>query len=180
MIKSFLLTVLVAAPAWADCPASPDIAADIDGLIATVQDAPNERVARGISAHMWTFWAKAPDARAQDLLDEGMARRGASDLEGALVAFDALVDYCPDFAEGYNQRAFANFIRQDFAAALPDLDRAIALQPRHIPAMAGKGLTLIQMGRIRDGQAEIRRAVALNPWLSERAFLTLEPENTDL
>ncbi|SDZ60554.1 hypothetical protein SAMN05444004_13023 [Jannaschia faecimaris] len=158
----------------------PDIGTDIDGLIAMVQDAPNEGAARVISGRMWEFWAKAPDARAQSLLDDGMARRSSFDLAGAIAAFDLLIEYCPDYAEGYNQRAFANFIREDFAAALPDLDRAIELQPRHIPAMAGKGLTLIQMGRIRDGQVEIRRAVALNPWLSERFYLTLEPESTDL
>lgn len=180
MLKSFALITLLSAPALADCPAPPDIAADIDGLIETVQAAPNEGAARGISNQMWMFWAKAPDDTAQDLLDDGMARRGTFDLDGAITAFDALVDYCPDYAEGYNQRAFANFIREDFAAALPDLDRAIELQPRHIPAMAGKGLTLIRMGRIREGQAEIRRAVALNPWLSERVYLTLEPESIDL
>lgn len=180
MLKSFLLTAFFAAPAFADCPVAPDIAADIDGLIVAVQDAPNEGAARVLSNEMWTFWAKAPDDRAQRLLDEGMSRRGVSDLDGATASFDALVEYCPDFAEGYNQRAFASFLREDYAAALPDLDRAIALQPRHIPAMAGKGLTLIRLGRIREGQVEIRRAVALNPWLSERVYLRLEPENTDL
>ncbi|CTQ48591.1 tetratricopeptide repeat protein [Jannaschia donghaensis] len=180
MLRTFFALVLSAAPAFATCPPAPDIAGAIDGLIDAVQDAPDEGAARVLSGEMWTFWAKAPDARAQDLLDDGMARRASFDLAGAVTAFDALIEYCPEYAEGYNQRAFANFIREDFAAALPDLDRALALQPRHIPAMAGKGLTLIRMGRIRDGQAEIRRAVALNPWLSERIYLTLKPESTDL
>ncbi|WP_179379085.1 tetratricopeptide repeat protein [Jannaschia marina] len=180
MLRSLTALVLTATPLLAECPAAPDIAADIDGLIAKVQAAPTEAEGRRVSDEMWTFWAKAPDPRAQELLDEGMSRRAAFDLAGAVTAFDALVAYCPDFAEGYNQRAFANFLRQDFEAALPDLDRAIALQPRHIPAMAGKGLTLIQMGRIRAGQAEIRRAVALNPWLAERRLLDLEPESQDL
>lgn len=172
--------VLLCGPAQAACPASPDISDELGALIAEVQAAGNEGAARGVSARMWELWTRAPDAQAQDLLDEGMERRGASDLDGAKAAFDALVAYCPDFAEGYNQRAFASFIRGDYAAALPDLDRAIALRPRHIPAMAGRGLTLIQLGRIREGQEAIRAALELNPWLSERQFLAMRPEDTEL
>ncbi len=171
---------LLAGPAFAACPANPDIAADIDALIAEVQSAGTEGAARGASSRMWEFWTLAPDGRAQDLLDEGMERRGAFDLDGATAAFDALVTYCPEFPEGYNQRAFANFLRGDYAAALPDLDRAISLRPRHIPAIAGRGLTLIQLGRIREGQQSIRAALVLNPWLSERQFLAMEPEDTEL
>lgn len=171
---------LVAAPASAACPANPDIAADIGALIEDVQGAGNEGAARVFSARMWEFWTMAPDARAQDLLDEGMQRRGSYDLDGAIAAFDSLVDYCPEFAEGYNQRAFASFIRGDYASALPDLDRAIALSPRHVPAISGRGLTLIQLGRIREGQEAIRAALILNPWLSERQYLALEPEDVEL
>ncbi|MFO6464174.1 tetratricopeptide repeat protein [Jannaschia sp. KMU-145] len=165
----------LAAPALADCPAAPDISAPMDALVAEAQAAPNEMAVRPVSAAMWALWTKAPDAEAQALLDEGMDRRASFDLVGALIAFDALVEYCPDYAEGYNQRAFANFLRGEFATALPDLDRAIALSPRHVAAIAGKGLTLISMGRIGEGQDAIREAVALNPWLSERHFLTMEP-----
>lgn len=176
-----LLFALATAPVRAqDCPASPDIDAAIDGLLAQVQAAPDAGSARVLSTRIWAFWAKAPDAEAQALLDEGMAKRSGFDLAGAVEVFDRLVAYCPDYAEGYNQRAFANFIREEFAAALPDLDRAIALNPRHVAAIAGKGLTLIQMGRIREGQEAIRSALALNPWLSEAQYLMLTPETTDL
>lgn len=161
--------------AWA-CPTAPDIAAPMDALLTEIRRAPDERVARQVSNRMWELWAQAPDARAQELLDEGMQRRAAFDLDGAQVAFDALVDYCPDYAEGYNQRAFVNFIRGDYDAALPDLDRAIDLRPRHVAAIAGRGLTKIQLGRIAAGQDDIRAALDFNPWLSERQYLLLDPE----
>ncbi len=170
----------VASPALAACPPNPDIAEDIDRLLDAVQAADDAEAARRIASEMWTFWAKAPDDRAQQLLDDGMARRAAFDLAGAVAAFDGLIAYCPDYAEGYNQRAFANFIREDYAAALPDLERAITLRPRHVAAIAGKGLTLIRMGRIREGQDTIRAALAFNPWLSERQYLLLEPKGIDL
>ncbi|KZY48921.1 hypothetical protein A3731_26980, partial [Roseovarius sp. HI0049] len=138
---------LAALPAWADCPAPPDHADALTGLIEQVQAAPDERSAKLISNQMWELWADAPDTRAQELLDEGMSRREAYDFKGAVLAFDALVDYCPDYAEGYNQRAFVNFIRQDYEAALPDLERALTLSPRHIAAMTGQALTLAALDR---------------------------------
>ncbi|SFJ00917.1 tetratricopeptide repeat protein [Jannaschia pohangensis] len=175
-----IIALTLGTPVLADCPAAPDITAQMDDLLAQMQTIETDREAREISNQMWEVWIEAPDDAAQTLLDEGMDRRAVYDLEGAVTAFDALVEYCPDYAEGYNQRAFANFLREDFATALPDLDRALELSPRHVAAMSGKGLTLIQMGRIREGQDVIREALKLNPWLSERQFLALPPETTDL
>ena len=174
------LAALLASPATADCPPVSDISAEIDALVADVQAAESSDAARVVSGRMWTLWTKAPDARAQGLLDDGMARRAAYDLAGAIEIFDDLVAYCPAYAEGYNQRAFANFLREDYAAALPDLNRAIELQPRHIPALSGKGLTLIGMGRVAEGQEVIRKALGLNPWLNERQYLSLKAEGTEL
>jgi len=81
------------------------------------------------------------------------------------------VDYCPAYAEGYNQRAFVNFLRQNFAPALEDLDRALALSPRHIAALSGKALTLMGLGRDAEAQDVLRSALELNPWLNERHLL---------
>ena len=90
---------------------------------------------------------------------------------GAIDVLDRLVAYCPDYAEGWNQRAFVHFLRQDFEAALTDLDAAIALNPRHVGALSGKALTLIGLGRKAEAELALRAALALNPWLSERHLL---------
>lgn len=173
---------LTASPLWAECPDAPDITDELDRLIADVKIAPNESAAKVISNDMWALWSKAPDATAQRMLDDGLGRRNSNDFDGAQAAFEQLIDYCPDYAEGYNQRAFILFIRQDYAPALNDLERAIALSPKHIAAIAGKALTLVGLKRDSEAQAVLREALALNPWLPERRFLTQpapEPE-TDL
>ena len=152
----------------ASCPPAPDHSAALDGLFAQLKSAPNALAAMKITNRMWGFWADAPDAYAQQLLDEGMTRRTAYDFAGAVDAFHALVSHCPDYAEGYNQRAFVNFIRQDYTAALPDLQRAVALSPRHLGALSGLALTLVALQRTDEAARVLRRAVELNPWLRER------------
>ncbi len=100
-----------------------------------------------------------------------MRQRTEGNFEGSRETLSALIDYCPDYAEGYNQRAFSAYLAQDYPAALIDLDRAIAITPNHVAAIAGRGLTLLGLGRDEEAQAALREAVALNPWLAERALI---------
>jgi len=177
-----LSLTLVASETRAEtCPDAPDHSEAMSALITAVQAAPDENSARQISNQMWDIWADAPDTHAQELLDEGMSRRGSYDFHGAQLAFDALVAYCPDYAEGYNQRAFVNFLRQDYAAALPDLERALDLSPRHIAALTGQALALAALERNGEAALILRDALKLNPWLSERHLLTqLEKQEQEL
>lgn len=152
------------------CPLPPDHSVSIEGLIEQVQQAEDEATALQISNQMWTFWADAPNEQAQAVLDRGMSRRSGYDFAGALEDFDTLTDYCPTYAEGYNQRAFVHFLRQDFAAALTDLDRALELSPRHVAAMSGRALSLFGLSRTDEARAALEAALALNPWLPERGL----------
>lgn len=168
-----VLFICLAGLATADetCPAVPDHTEALDALIRAAQDAPDQASAQEISNKMWALWADAPDDRAQELLDSGMSRREMFDFDGAMAAFDALVAYCPDYAEGYNQRAFVNFLRQDYEAALPDLTRTLEITPMHLAALTGQALTLAALGRNGEAALALRRALGMNPWLGERSLL---------
>ncbi|KMK68913.1 tetratricopeptide repeat protein [Puniceibacterium sp. IMCC21224] len=171
-----VVLTLSAMPLLAEgCPPSPDHDAESADLLSQARAAKNEMLGRQISNQMWQLWADAPDEPAQDMLEDGMSARSSYDFLRATQAFDRLVEYCPDYAEGYNQRAFVNFLREDFAAALGDLDAALDRNPQHVAALTGKALTLMGMGRDDEGQKVLRDAVALNPWLSERHLLRSPP-----
>lgn len=172
MKHACLALLFAAAPAWSDCPAAPDISDDLSKLIAEIRDASSDTAAREISGQMWDLWLQAPDEAAQTVLDEGMRRRASYDFLGAIEAYDRLVAYCPDYAEGYNQRAFILFLQEKFDAALVDLDRALELSPRHVGAQSGRALTLMNLGRLAEARTQLRAALENNPWLSERFLLS--------
>ena len=183
LILSFGL--LSASPAWAEeCPAAPDHTAAFEGLLTEMAQVDGEMAARDISNRMWELWTDAPDERAQGLLDRGMSARSSYDFLGAYTAFDMLIEYCPDYAEGYNQRAFVSYLRQDYARAVVDLDLALERSPRHVGALSGKALSLLALGRRDEARDALQAALALNPWLSERHLAgpggPLEPEGKDL
>ena len=176
LVAILLLAGGAALAQGAGCPPPPDREVERRALMAQLRAAPGPAEAQRASRALWAIWTDAPDARAQATLDRGMGLLARGDLGRAAEAFDALVAYCPDYAEGYNQRAFAAFLRRDFAAALADLDRALALSPEHLGALSGRALTLMGLGRMEEGQAQLREALRLNPWMAERALLDRPPE----
>jgi tetratricopeptide (TPR) repeat protein len=168
--------VVSGTPAAAACPAATLDTDEETRHIEALQAAPDANAAREHNAALWELWTDAPDTHAQELLDSGMSRLRMGDLSNALKAFDALVAYCPDYAEGYNQRAFARYLQHDFESALEDLDAALERSPRHVGALSGKALTLIGLGEHRAALDALEAALALNPHLSERSLLPMLKE----
>lgn len=138
-----------------------------DELSASTSEPQGQALARDI----WRRWHTAPDARAQDLLDRGVRRIRVSDYPEAQRILSDLIVYCPGYAEGWNQRAYARFLAGDLDGSLEDLDRTLKLEPKHFAAMAGRGLTLLRQGRELLAHKALREAVAIFPWLSERRLL---------
>lgn len=161
------------------CPAPRDISSEMDLLFEAVQNARSEGEARVFVNQMWHLWRDAPDATAQELLQDGALRIRISDYAGAEAILSHLIEYCPSYAEGYNQRAFSLFLAGDYDRALADLDKALSLRPRHVAALAGKVLTLQALGREDEAQDSLRTALKLNPWLPERHMLRV-PLGTEL
>lgn len=185
-MRALILALLLAGPALADtaaeppvCPPAPDTAAERAAILAELKTAKNDLAAQQLMNSLWMIWTRAPDARAQGFLDRGMRRREESDYEGARAEFDALVAYCPHYLEGYNQRAFIEFLQDDFEASLADLGIVLDGMPDHIAALTGRALDLMALGRMDEGQAALREALKMNAFLSERHLL-LPARGTDL
>jgi tetratricopeptide (TPR) repeat protein len=176
---------LMAGPALADdCPDPADHGAELNDLIAAARSAPSEADGRIVSGKMWKVWLRAPNAQAQAVLDRGMKRRDSYDFAGAYEDFNILVQYCPTYAEGFNQRAYVQYLQGDFSGALNDLDAALVLNPNHVAAQSGRALTLMQLMRFDEARVQMLEALENNPWLSERALIAkgapLGPKGEDI
>lgn len=176
------MSALAAIPVtgWAEtCPPNKDIAAAESELFVQIRQAQRGDVVPPLSDALWELWTDAPDDKAQALLDDGMRALRFGDYSLAELRLDELIAYCPNYAEGYNQRAFAEYLQFNYSAALPLLDQAESLSPRHLGVLTGKALTHVALGDVEAAQEPLKKAVRLNPWLSERALL-LEPLGQEL
>ena len=63
------------------------------------------------------------------------------------------------------------FFSGDLEGSFRDTDKVLALEPRHFGALAGRALILLQMGDRPRAMENLRRAVAIDPYLRERDLL---------
>jgi tetratricopeptide (TPR) repeat protein len=99
-------------------------------------------------------------ARAERFAKEG-------DLDLAQKIIDAAVDMAPDQAEAWDLRAKINFLKKDYDAAIADLKRALDRDPKHYDAMNDLGVVYEAMGSKKEALEAYRKALAVNPYLSE-------------
>jgi len=177
MKRLVLVLALLCGPTFAADPTPQQ--EERDALFAALQSAEDPKVAAAAQKAIWQSWMEAPDADAQALLDLGMQRMAGFDNAGAIEVFDELVLYAPDFAEGWNQRAFAYFRKSEFEKSLADIESALRREPRHFGALSGKFRILMTQGRTRLAQNVLREAVEVNPWMAERRLLAPSTAPTD-
>jgi tetratricopeptide (TPR) repeat protein len=144
-------------------------------LFAALAAAKNDPEAREIEGRIWTFWRSFADAESRQLLEEAREAQLRFDYDEAIIYLKGLVQHAPQFAEGWNQLAYVYFLAGRYDASLQTIDRVLELEPMHYAALAGKGIILIQQGKVDEAQAPLKRALAIDPWLKERNLIGKDP-----
>ncbi len=165
------LAVAAALALGAPAPVPAQTAADagrIDTLLAELAE-PDRADWERVEREIMRIWSRSGSDSMDLLLARGNAALDAGDYEEALGHLDALVDHAPDFAEAWNLRASTYFLLGEYSLSMADVERTIALNPRHFGALAGLGYMLDQMGRPGLALDAMRAAHALNPHRPEFA-----------
>lgn len=176
-IQRRTMLALVAALVMAVPPvfaASVDENALHDRLFERLAAASTEEEGRKAEDAIWRVWVDHPDQQVREALALGMRQRDSYEWDKALQSFSRVILADPDYAEGWNQRAFIYFLKEDLDAALADLDKALELEPRHFGALTGKAMILMRTDRFDEGQEILRQAVAIHPFLKERGMLVAQ------
>lgn len=159
----FLLAALALAPARVragqDDPR-------LDALFATLKTTPSDEAAAAAERQIWQIWAEHKNPEIERLMRQGIAAMNEDDADAALDAFDAVVKYDKNFAEGWNKRATVEFALGDYTASIADIERTLALEPRHFGALSGLGQIYLAMERKALALKAFRAALAIDPHLS--------------
>lgn len=178
----FLATVLLllavnAASAQSSVPPPPAVglserqAADRAALLTELAAAKSDAEARGIEDRLWTFWRSFADDQGRALLEQSKDAQLRFDYAEATLYLKELVKHAPQFAEGWNQLAYVYFLAGDYEDSLAAIDRVLALEPMHYAALAGKGIILMQQGKVTEAQVALKQALKIDPWLKERNLI---------
>ena len=141
---------------------------DIPLLLAALWD--EEELIRGIAEQsVWGIWLRTDDPVADPLFQTGMRLIAEDDPHAAIEKLNQVLELKPDFAEAWNRRGNAYAALGDENRALADYEHAIALNPYQFGTLESCGEIWMMRSNYRKAAEYFRRALELNPNLTEAA-----------
>jgi tetratricopeptide (TPR) repeat protein len=172
---------MIAAPAYAaapDAPASPGAsvapppivipenkAARLDELFAELKDAPTPAEGRQVAQLIILEWLSSGDDEIDTLMAGAMVAMEIRAFKSAISILDKVVAAKPDYVEGWNKRATVYYYLHQYDRSMSDIERTLALDPRHFGALAGLGMIMQDTGNMPGAIAAFEKAVEVNPTL---------------
>jgi tetratricopeptide (TPR) repeat protein len=138
----------------------------LDGLFAQLKTIDSTEAAQPIEGRIWVIWMQSGDDKVDGLMAEGVVGLNENDYDAAYEAFSKIVALKPEFAEGWNKRATVLYLMGRFAESVEDINRVLALEPRHFGALSGLGLCNVELNKEQAALDAFGRALAVDPNLS--------------
>jgi tetratricopeptide (TPR) repeat protein len=172
------------APAWAHAQASKEGAAPapapdapseltqreqrdelLDRLFGRLKTAKDEQEAQIVEQSIWRLWMRSGKPTDDLLLEQATKSLNARQYSKALDILDAILEHSPEFSEAWNKRATVNYLVGRLEQSLADIDKVLALEPRHFGALSGLGMIRRDRGDERGALEAFREALAINPFM---------------
>jgi tetratricopeptide (TPR) repeat protein len=139
----------------------------LDALFADLKTAQNVEAGRAIERDIVHLWLESGDAEVDRLMGYAIAAMNIQAYTLALNYLDTVVLTKPDYAEGWNKRATVYFLVDRLQDSIADIQRTLALEPRHFGALAGLGMIMVKVGDKERAVEAFKAALAINPNLED-------------
>jgi tetratricopeptide (TPR) repeat protein len=116
-----------------------------------------------IQDQIWSTWLQSGSPSYDLLMQRANKAMQERDFELALKFLNDLVRLAPDYAEGWNKRATTYFLLEEYGHSVADIQRTLALEPRHFGALFGLGMILEQLGDKPGAMRAYRAGLEVHP-----------------
>ena len=123
---------------------------------------------------LWAIWFRSGDKSIDDMLQKGARYIKQEQYVEAIDLLTELTHIAPEFAEGYNQRAIAYFMLEEWEQSIDDCKKVVALNPVHFGALAGMGQCYLRLGNLPDALKAFQQALEIHPSLYGVAHTVLQ------
>ncbi len=154
---------------WMDPPSASsrlprnDRTQNLDFLFGALKVAPDEDSAKAISDRIWGVWLGSGGDTTNLLISRVRSAIEKKEYDLAIQLLDSVIEFKPEYVEGWNQRATVYYMKQDYTRALADLAQVLSREPRHFGALFGVGVIMQEFGDDRRALEVYRRALELDP-----------------
>ena len=141
--------------------------ARLDKLFVELKRATSEADAGLVADQIRAEWRNSGSATIDLMMQWVADAEKKQNFAAALDFLDQVTVLAPDYAEGWNQRATVHFVMHDYARSMADIERTLALEPRHFGALAGLGAILQARGKKALALKAYERLLAVYPMLRQ-------------
>lgn len=150
----------------------------LDRLFEQLKKDPKASSSGATARMIWREWT-ASGSKSIDLLMAWAATAMRSkNYAKAEDLLDQVVVLNPEFAEGWNRRATLYFTKLDYSRSLADIEKTLALEPRHFGALSGLAVIMQRLNRNQDALKAWYRVLEIYPAnkAAQDAVIALEEE----
>lgn len=141
--------------------------ARLDALFGELKRTSSEAEAKVVADQIRAEWRQSGSATIDLLMGWANAAVQKQDFSAALDFLDQVTVLEPRYAEGWNDRATVHFLMHDYAKSMADIERTLALEPRHFGALAGMAAILQARGKKALALKAYQEVLAVYPSLRE-------------
>jgi len=138
----------------------------LDPLFEQLRGAEGRAAARIYEDAIWRIWLQTGDQALDETMAEGNRAMNRGRFKLALTRFNGVIEQAPRYAEGWNKRATLYFLMGRYDASIADIERTLALEPRHFGALSGLGQIHAAKGESEAALGAFERALDLHPHLN--------------
>jgi tetratricopeptide (TPR) repeat protein len=146
---------------------APGVPTRLRELFGELSEVEAGEAAQDVEELIWTLWTSHEDRDAEEIMAEAIEGMEVGALDAARILLDDLTERYPDWAEAWNRRATLCFIEQRDADCLADIERTLALEPRHFGAISDFGHVCLRHGHLNEARAAFQIALSINPHLED-------------
>lgn len=139
----------------------------LDDYFLDLKREPDPSPAKRIADKIWSEWRRSDSATANQLMAWANEAMGESRHFIALDLLDQVTVLMPDYAEGWNRRATLHFMMDNHSKSMADINRVLALEPRHFGALMGMGAILSQAGKDQAALGIYLKVLEIYPAMRE-------------
>ncbi|PJI41447.1 MAG: hypothetical protein CTR54_13685 [Rhizobium sp.] len=129
-----------------DSPATGQAPKGVDALLTELKRERDPEAANRLTEDLMETWNDSDSATVDLLMQWALTAAAEKRNAAALDFLDQAIVLKPDFIGAWNQRATLHYTMGNYKKAVSDINRVLALEPRHFGALAGLAAILSERG----------------------------------
>ncbi len=135
----------------------------LSSLFALLKNTPNEQEAEIIEDMIWEIWMDGGSEETNTMMKRGCRFLQNDQYDAAIRVFSRMIQRQPQYAEAWNKRATAYYLRGDFKRSMEDIFHTLQLEDRHFGALSGLASIYLVIGDHHAALKTLERLQQIRP-----------------